>query len=86
MDNKDANPNYQIMTVSSRTWLVRLALSKALAHAQGIESPEPSIVNMPTVEDSTNADLMPKCDKALPPDAILSSMLPPEKLKAVFEQ
>jgi ribose transport system substrate-binding protein len=35
-DNKDANPNYKIMTVSSRTWLVRVALRKALAHAQGI--------------------------------------------------
>ncbi len=86
VDNKDSNPNYQMMTISSRTWLVRLALRKALAHAQGIESPEPSIVNMPTVEDSTSADLAPKCEKGLPPDAILSSMLPPDKLKAVFEQ
>jgi ribose transport system substrate-binding protein len=86
VDNKGANPDYQMMTISSRTWLVRLALRKALAHAQGIDSPEPSIVNMPTVEDSTNPDLAPKCEKGLPPDAILSSMLPPDKLKAVFEQ
>ena len=30
--------------------------------------------------------MQPKCEKGLPPDAILSSMLPPEKLKAVFDQ
>jgi ribose transport system substrate-binding protein len=82
--NREANPDYQIMTISSRTWLVRLALRKALAHAQGIENDEPSIVNMPIVEDSTNADMMPKCDPDMPPDAIMSSQLPPEQLADVF--
>ncbi|MDF1671525.1 MAG: substrate-binding domain-containing protein [Roseovarius sp.] len=83
--NKGDNPDYQIMTLSSRPWLVRLALRKALAHAQGIDNDEPSIVNMPIVEDSTNPDMMPKCDPNLPPDAIQSSMLSVEQLKAVFE-
>jgi ribose transport system substrate-binding protein len=83
-DNKDKNPNYQIMTVSSRTWLVRVALRKAIAHAQGIDDPEPSILNVPMVENSADPAMQPKCDKALPPDGILSSMLPADKLKAVF--
>lgn len=83
--NHEGNPDYEIMTLSSRTWLVRLALRKALAHAQGIPNDEPSIVNMPIVEDSTNADMMPKCDPAMPPDAIMSSKLSPEELSKVFE-
>jgi ribose transport system substrate-binding protein len=83
-DNKDKNPNYQIMTVSSRTWLVRVALRKAVAHAQGIDDPEPSILNVPMVENSVDQNMQPKCEKGLPPDAILSSMLPADKLKAVF--
>jgi ribose transport system substrate-binding protein len=85
-ENKAANPNYQMMTVSSRTWLVRVALRKAVAKAEGLEDPEPSIVNQPIVEDSTDPKLPPKCDSSLPPDAIFSSQLPPDKLKAVFAQ
>jgi ribose transport system substrate-binding protein len=83
-ENKGANPNYQMMTVSSRTWLVRVALRKAVAKAEGVDDPEPSIVNQPIVEDSTDPKLPPKCDSSLPPDAIFSSQLPAEKLKAVF--
>jgi ribose transport system substrate-binding protein len=83
-ENKGANPNYQMMTVSSRTWLVRVALRKAVAKAEGVDDPEPSIVNQPIVENSTDSTLPPKCDSSLPPDAIFSSQLPPDKLKAVF--
>ncbi|MDO8941598.1 MAG: hypothetical protein Q7U75_00365, partial [Desulfobacterales bacterium] len=75
--NKDANPNFQLATVSARTWMVRLGLRKAVAAAQGINQPEPSIIELPLVEDSASGDaaLAPKCNKDLPPDAILSSML-----------
>lgn len=83
--NHESNPDFEVMTLSSRPWLVRLALRKAMAHAQGIGNDEPSIVNMPIVEDSTNPEMMPKCDPELPPDAILSSMLDAAALKAVFE-
>jgi ribose transport system substrate-binding protein len=83
-ENKGANSNYQMMTVSSRTWLVRVALRKAVAKAEGVDDPEPSIINQPIVEDSTDPKLPPKCDSSLPPDAIFSSQLPADKLKAVF--
>ena len=79
------NPKFEIMTTTSRTWLVRLALRKALAYAEGIPNDEPSIINVPIVEDSTMADLKPKCDPSLPPDAILSSKLTKEQLKEVFK-
>jgi ribose transport system substrate-binding protein len=84
--NKDANPNFQLATVSARTWMVRVALRKAVAAAQGINEPEPSIIELPLVEDSASGDpaLAPKCNKNLPPDAILSSMLPVDKLVALL--
>lgn len=84
--NKDANPNFQLATVSARTWMVRVALRKAVAAAQGINNLEPSIIELPLVEDSASGDpaLAPKCNKDLPPDAILSSMLPVDKLVALL--
>ncbi len=84
-DNKAQNSGFKIMTTTSRTWLVRVALRKAVAHAEGLQDDEPSIVNMPVVEDSTKPDLQPKCSRDLPPDAILSTKLPPEKLKAALK-
>ncbi len=56
-ENKAANPKYQMMTVSSRTWLVRVALRKAVAKAEGLEDPEPSIVNQPIVEDFLGSEV-----------------------------
>ena len=83
-EHKDANPDFQLMTVSSRTWLVRLALRKAVAHAQGVDNPEPSIIKMPVIEDTT-AGMAPKCEKSLPADAMLSSGLSVEKLGRLFQ-
>lgn len=81
-DNKDANPDFKLATVTARTWLSRLALRKAVAAVQGINNTEPSIIQLPLAEDSTSSDpaLAVKCERNLPPDAILSSMLPVDKL------
>ncbi len=80
--NKAANPGFQLATVSARTWMVRVALRKAVAAAEGLSDTEASILNLPLAEDSASGDpaLMPKCDTNLPPDAILSTMLPQDKL------
>lgn len=84
-DNKDANPNYQIATISSRTWMIRVALRRAVAAAQGLPDPEPQFIALPLSEDSTEADApAPVCNKDLPPDAILSSKLSPDQLKTLF--
>jgi ribose transport system substrate-binding protein len=84
--NKDANPGFKLATVSARTWMVRVALRKAVAAAQGMSNTEPSIIQLPLAEDSAAGDaaLMPKCDTGLPPDAILSTMLSQDKLKALL--
>ena len=85
-DHKADNPNFQLATVSARTWLVRVALRKAVGAVQGISDAEPSIITLPLVEDSASNDpkLAPKCDRALPPDAMLSTMLSNEQMKKLF--
>ena len=77
---------YQIGTVSSRNWISRVALRRALADYNGIQNPEPQIIKLGLSEDSTSSDpaLAPKCDKSLPPDAILSSQLTTDQLKTLF--
>jgi ribose transport system substrate-binding protein len=82
---KDTNPSYQVATESSRNWVVAVALHKGLAAANGIVDTEPSIYNLQIIEDSIKPDMAPKCDKSLPPDAILSSGLSVEQLKALFK-
>lgn len=82
---KDKNPNFKLAGVSARTWLARLALRKAVAAVQGIDNTEPTVVALPLAEDSTDPNLQPRCDKTLPPDAILSTQLSPEKLQALFK-
>lgn len=81
-----SNPDFQLATVSSRTWMNRVALRHALAAVSGKEHTEPTTIRIPLVEDSiAGGELAPQCDPNLPPDAILSSQLPREELTALFE-
>ncbi|QRI62381.1 substrate-binding domain-containing protein [Shinella sp. PSBB067] len=84
-DHVADNPDFKLATWSSRTWLSRLALRKGVAAAEGIDNAEPSILNLPMEEDSTDPALQPKCDASLPPDAILSSKLSKEQLAELFK-
>lgn len=86
-EHKADNPNFQMGNVSGRNWIVRLALRKAVAAVEGIPNDEPSIIELPLVEDtfSKDAKLQPACDKGLPPDALLSSGLTTDELKALFK-
>jgi len=86
-DNKAANPDFQMGNVSGRNWIVRLALRKAVAAVEGIPNTEPSIIELPLVEDSFSSDqkLIPACDPSLPPDALLSSGLSIDELKQLFK-
>ncbi|MGW5693850.1 substrate-binding domain-containing protein [Streptomyces asiaticus] len=78
-------PSYQIATESSRNWVVKAALNKGLAAYNGITDTEPSTYNLQIIEDSTNPKMMPKCDKSLPADAIISSGLTTDQLKALYK-
>ncbi|MFD2352297.1 hypothetical protein ACFSTC_28020 [Nonomuraea ferruginea] len=48
------------MTVSARTWIIRLALRKAVAAHQGIENDEPEIINIPIFEDTLDETKPPE--------------------------
>ncbi|MCW5251386.1 MULTISPECIES: substrate-binding domain-containing protein [unclassified Streptomyces] len=78
-------PSYQIATESSRNWVVQAALNKGLAAYNGIDNDEPSTYKLEIIEDSTNPKLLPRHDKSLPADAILSSGLTTEQIKELYK-
>jgi len=81
---KPANPGFELMTVGSYTWQSRAALRKAVAGAEGLKDSEPSIQTPSVLEDSTNSELKPRCDKLLPLDVPQSANLSIDQLKALF--
>ena len=87
-DNHAANPTFKLATASAHTWLVRLALRKGLAAANGMANTEPSLIDLPFSEDSTSSDpkLKVKCDKSLPPTAIPSAMLSAAKMREILSK
>ena len=88
-DLKAANPGYELATVSSRTWIGRVALRKALAAYLGGSNQEPSIYNLALFEDSTGATAgtvtpAEACLPDAPADATPSTLLTPEEISALF--
>ncbi|SEU36478.1 substrate-binding domain-containing protein [Nonomuraea wenchangensis] len=83
-EHADKNPTFQTVTVSARTWIIRLALRKAVAAHQGIKNDEPEIINIPIFENTLDETKPPKCDTDLPASAVLSSELTPEQLKQAY--
>ena len=80
------HPDFKMASIDAHTWMVRLALRKAVAAAEGIDEPEPSLITLPFTEDNTSKDakLAVKCDKSMPMDSIPSSMLSKEgQIKAL---
>lgn len=77
------NPAFDFMSVDGTTRVVRTALAKAVAAAQGVDDPFSNIVPLVVYAD-TVADSPPQCDPDLPPDADLSSSLTPEQLAELF--
>jgi ribose transport system substrate-binding protein len=75
------HPEFKMASIDAHTWMVRLALRKAVAAAQGIDNTEPSLITLPFTEDNTSKDpkLAVKCDKSMPMDSIPSSMLTKEQ-------
>jgi ribose transport system substrate-binding protein len=88
-DLKAKNPSYELATVSSRTWIGRVALRKALAAFTGGSDQEPSIYNLALFEDSTGATagtVTPDkaCLPDAPADATPSTLLTSDEISALF--
>ncbi len=75
------HPEMKMASIDAHTWMVRLALRKAVAAAEGLDDPEPSLISLSFTEDTTSSDpkLAVKCDKSMPMDSIPSSMLSKEQ-------
>ena len=65
--------------------LARYGLRRGLSIHQGTPNDEVLAIEFPAFADSF-AGLEPACDPNAPPDADLSSALPPEKLQAIFDR
>ncbi len=82
---KQSGKPYPYYTLDGTTTYVRFAVRQGVAAYQGTVNKEsPSILPFPYADSAKGLD--PKCDPTAPPDADLTSALPPEKLKAVFER
>ncbi|GGG16269.1 hypothetical protein GCM10007304_32990 [Rhodococcoides trifolii] len=83
---KAANPGFQLLTVTSQTYMVRLAVQHVVAEATGGVAPE-SKVDVPVAfEDSiSGTPSVPKCNPDLPEDALLSSSLDPQRIGEVLQ-
>ena len=86
---KETNPSYELATVTSRTWIGRVALRKALAAYTGGSDLEPSIYQFSLYEDSsglTDGAVHPDdaCLPDAPADATPSSLLSADEIAALF--
>jgi ribose transport system substrate-binding protein len=81
---KKAGKPYAYYTLDGTTTYVRFAVRHGVAAYQGtVDKESPWILPYPYADSAKGID--PKCDPSVPPDADLTSALPPQKLKAVFE-
>jgi ribose transport system substrate-binding protein len=62
-----ASSKVQLATISSRNWLGRIAVRKAIAAAEGLSDIEPSTFDLPLIEDSLGG-LKPVCTSSEPAD------------------
>jgi ribose transport system substrate-binding protein len=84
-----SNPKFKLATAPAHTWLIRLALRKGVAAAEGVNDTEPSLVKLSILEDSTSTDpkLAVKCAKDLPMDSIYqSSQLSKDQISALLKK
>lgn len=84
LQNHEANPQFQLLTLDGTTTVVRIAARKALAAVNELPDNEPEQFELETFVDTVNGKL-PTCEPDLPPDADLSSDLSPDELAAVFQ-
>jgi ribose transport system substrate-binding protein len=77
---KPTNPNFQLGTITARTWLGRIAARKAIAAAQGLPDKEPNVYTLPIYED-TLAGKAPTCDPKQAADVYISAQFSPADLE-----
>jgi ribose transport system substrate-binding protein len=85
-DNKDANPDFKLMTVATGNDNVRLAVQHAVARATGGVIPEATAFEAPVFEDSVSGTPNPvQCRSDLPGDIYLSAEMSAEDQAALLK-
>ena len=85
-DNKGANPDFKLFTVSTQNDHSRLAIQHAVARATGGEVPKSSTYPSLPFENSVDGDPNPvTCEKELPGDVYLSAEMSGDKQADVIE-
>ena len=81
----DSAQKFKLATGPAHTWLIRLALRKGVAAAEGVDDTEPSLVKLDILEDSTDPKKPVTCAKDLPMDSIYqSSQLSKEQISKLL--
>ncbi|MBG6056537.1 ribose transport system substrate-binding protein [Salinibacterium sp. CAN_S4] len=85
-DNKDANPDFKLMTVATGNDNVRLAVQYAVAVATGGVVPSSTTFDAPAFEDSVSGTPSPvECERDLPGDIFLSAEMSPADQAALLK-
>lgn len=85
-DNKAANPDFKLMTISTQNDHSRLAIQHAVARATGGKIPDDDVYPSTAFEDSVTSTPSPvTCKKDLPGDVYLSAEMPGDKQAAVIK-
>ena len=85
-ENKDANPDFKLFTVSTQNDHSRLAMQHAIARASGGEVPAEDVYPSTAFEDSVSGTPNPvTCEKDLPGDIYLSAEMEGPDQAAVIE-
>jgi ribose transport system substrate-binding protein len=85
-DNKAANPDFKLMTISTQNDHSRLAIQHAVARATGGEIPKDDVYPSTAFEDSVTSSPSPvTCEKDLPGDIYLSAEMPGDKQAEVIK-
>jgi ribose transport system substrate-binding protein len=74
------DPQFQLATISSRNWMGRLAVRKAIAAAEGLPNQEPSSITLPLYEDTAGGKPV-KCLAGAGADFYVSNAITPAVLK-----
>lgn len=72
--DKGTETDFNLATVSSRNWLGRVAVRKAIAAAEGVPDNEPSTYELPLIENSLGSPA-PVCNSSAPSDFYNSNQL-----------
>jgi ribose transport system substrate-binding protein len=85
-ENKAANPDFKLMTISTQNDHSRLAIQHAVARATGGEIPKDDVYPSTAFEDSVTSSPNPvTCEKDLPGDIYLSAEMPGDKQAEVIK-